>query len=148
MIRIPKDTDNEKKFMYIETILNRFSRRLHKTVIFATPPSIISNFVKEIPEDGIILRCVFPCSGKIMGLTTVADMPKDSKFEMKLLIRGNEYTHPVSDNIPVNASDVMTVKFIGAGANINISALFIADTVAAQKETLAISALDKTSDEE
>jgi hypothetical protein len=141
MITIQGDTI-DKKISFIETILNRFSRRLNKTIIFMSPSSVISGFSKEIPEDGIVLHCVFPCGGKIKGITTSYDAVKDSKLITKVTVGNTEYTNPTTD-IVVNLGDKMIVKVEGVGSNIYFSVLFTSNPTTAEKETLAIDVLDK-----
>lgn len=145
MIKLPEDIN--KKFSYIETILNRLARRSHKSVVVISPVSVISGYAKEIPEDGIILRCLFPCSGIIKGITTSFDGVSGSKLIVKLSIGTNEYTNP-TENIKVNANDKLAVKVDGVGSNIYFSISFVADNEQSEKEKLAIEALDKTTDEE
>jgi hypothetical protein len=141
MIKI-QGADIDKKFSYIETVLNRMSRRLVKNVVVMSPTSVISNFTKEIPEDGILLRMMFPCSGKIKGVTTSFDAVKDSKIVFKVTLGNSEHINP-QEELKVNTGDKMIIKAEGVGSNIYLSVMFIADNILADKETLAISSLLK-----
>jgi len=55
----------DQKFKHLERILQRFSRRLHKTVIGLIPASPIFGYCKSSVEDAIVLRAIFPADGVI-----------------------------------------------------------------------------------
>jgi len=67
MIKIKGDTPNEK-FKHIEIILNRMSRKLHKTIIGVMPPVPIMFAVNEIPESGEIFSFLTPARGMITDI--------------------------------------------------------------------------------
>ena len=70
MIKIKGDT-TEAKFAYIEKVLNRMSRRLHKTVIGVMPPIPVM-FSTEVPKgDGEIFTFLCPASGIITDVCMV-----------------------------------------------------------------------------
>jgi len=64
LITIKGDTV-EQKFTHIERILQRFSRRLHKTVVGLIPASPIFGYCESSAKDPIILRAIFPADGVI-----------------------------------------------------------------------------------
>jgi len=64
LITIKGDTV-EKKFTHIERILQRFSRRLHKTVIGLIPASPIFGYCERSTKDPVVLRAIFPADGVI-----------------------------------------------------------------------------------
>lgn len=69
------DTE-QARWEYVDRILSRFSRRLHKTVIGIIPPVPIHGYVDSSVNP--VLRFMFCASGKISkGLIHVNQMPKD-----------------------------------------------------------------------
>lgn len=58
----------EEKFNHLEKILQRISRRLHKTIVTVVPPSPMFSYTEKPSEEGIITRCVFPANGKVTRL--------------------------------------------------------------------------------
>uniref|UniRef100_A0A6M3JBH0 Uncharacterized protein n=1 Tax=viral metagenome TaxID=1070528 RepID=A0A6M3JBH0_9ZZZZ len=58
------DTD-KKRFESIERVLTRFNRRLNTTIIGVIPPIPISAFIEVPPADGVLLRYIFPTTGRI-----------------------------------------------------------------------------------
>jgi len=55
----------EQKFKHLERILQRFSRRLHKTIIGLVPASPIFGYCERSAKDPIVLRAIFPADGVI-----------------------------------------------------------------------------------
>jgi len=64
LITIKGDTV-EQKFKHVERILQRFSRRLHKTIIGLIPASPIFGYCSDSKEDPNVLRAIFPVEGVI-----------------------------------------------------------------------------------
>jgi len=156
-----KGETHEKKFENIERVLKRFSRRLQKSVVCAVPPSVISNYTFELPEDGVILRCIFPCPGKVRGITLhYSLLNEDNKPTLDVVFTDGMRTDAVSvrahnpqiEEISVNQGTLMALKINGQVENIWVSALFVPSINAAEKEAIAIEQLDaiagKTADEE
>lgn len=59
---------HDKKFKHIERILQRFSRRLHKTVIGAMPPIPVFSFAESADVEGVVFRWMSPVSGVVTGV--------------------------------------------------------------------------------
>lgn len=75
-MKLIKGDTVENQIKHIDTILDRFSRRLHKTTAGVISPCLISNYVKS-PDDGVVLRTMFPVDGKVvLGAMYVEEMPK------------------------------------------------------------------------
>lgn len=75
-MKIVKGKTVEEQIKHIDTILDRFSRRLHKTTAGIISPYPISNFVKS-SSDRVVLRYVFPIDGMIpLGTLHIDNMPK------------------------------------------------------------------------
>ena len=75
-MKIIKGKTAEEQLKSVDTILTRFSRRLHKTVTGVITPYPISNYV-QTPMDGVVLRYMFPVDGMIiLGGVFIEDMPK------------------------------------------------------------------------
>ena len=69
-IKIKGDT-NEQKFEYLEKVLNRMRRKLHKTVIGVMTPIPVM-FSTEVPRgDGEIFTFLCPASGTITDVCMV-----------------------------------------------------------------------------
>lgn len=75
-MKIIKGETLEKQMEHVDTILRRFSRRLHKTVVGVVPPCPISNYVQS-PVDGVVLKYMFPTDGEItFAALYIENMPK------------------------------------------------------------------------
>jgi len=72
--------DSNEKFAHLEVILKRFSRRLHKTIIGAVPPSPIFGYVEKPAEDGTIIKCAIPAKGEISRACLVVSNYVDTKL--------------------------------------------------------------------
>lgn len=143
-----KGDSPEKKFDSIEKVLNRFSRRLHKAVVFASPPTIIHSYHNTLPEDKVVLRCVIPCNGIIKKIMTVLSFDGNkNEVTSKVSVGNIEYTNPDKD-IEVRAGDKIVISLETLGADIYTSLLFIADYSASSKESFSIDALELISNEE
>ena len=88
MIKIKGDTP-EKKFEHIEIILNRMSRKLHKTVIGVMPPIPVIFQTEEPKEDGEIFTFLTPASGVITDICLLVKEYKDqTPVEFKASVEG------------------------------------------------------------
>jgi len=143
---ILKGNTPDEKLKHAEIILSRMSRRLHKTVVFVSPASVLSGYVKELPEDGIVLRCLFPCGGVLKGVTTTMDAEKKNSIISYITVGNITYKNHDSE-IQIKPGEKLEVRLEGICSNIYVSALFIADATVAKKEALAIASLDKASEE-
>lgn len=75
-MKVIKGKTTEEQMKSVDTILKRFSKRLHKTVTGVISPYPISSFVQE-PGEGPVLRYMFPISGTVLiGSIFIEDMPK------------------------------------------------------------------------
>ena len=151
-----KGESADKKFDSIERVLARFSRRLHKSIICAVPPSVISNYCAELPDDGIILRCIFPCPGKVKGVTLhYTPINNDEKPTIDIVFTDGKKTdaatvkafNPEINDVLVNNGTLMALKLNGQVENIWVSALFIPTINASEKESLSIDQLDSVAKE-
>ena len=70
MITIKGNTSDEK-FKHLERILNRMSRKLHKTVIGVIPPVPVMFSAEAPAADGSIFSFLAPASGKITDVCLV-----------------------------------------------------------------------------
>jgi len=60
-----KGETTDQKFKHLERILQRFSRRLHRTVVGLIPASPIFGYCESSIKDAIVLRAIFPADGVI-----------------------------------------------------------------------------------
>lgn len=75
-MKVIKGETLEEQMKHVDTILKRFSRRLHKTTAGIISPYPISSYVQS-PIGGVVLRYMFPISGKItLGALYIEGMPK------------------------------------------------------------------------
>lgn len=75
-MKIIKGKTTEEQMKSVDVILNRFSRRLHKTVTGVLSPYPISNYTQS-PVNGVVLKYMFPINGRILlGCVFIEDMPK------------------------------------------------------------------------
>ena len=73
-MKIVKGNTIEKQIEHIDVILDRFSRKLHKTTSGIISPYPISNYSMSA---GIVLRYVFPIDGEIpLAAMYIESMPK------------------------------------------------------------------------
>lgn len=89
LIEIKGET-TEQKFTHIERILQRFSRRLHKTVIGLIPASPIFGYCKNSVEDSNVLRAIFPADGVITQAAMRADKCHKNAMVVAELTSGDE----------------------------------------------------------
>jgi hypothetical protein len=140
-------TTPDEKFNSIETMFQRFSRRLHRTVMMVTPPSVIGNYEAVLPADGVVLRTIFPCDGTIESLVmhTTSEQGKRQQTSVYILNGASQkvYSSSFSEPIPVKKGDMAAVKIEGECGNIWASILFNGDWLSGKKETIAIEQLEK-----
>ena len=75
-MKVIKGETLEEQMKHVDTVLKRFSRRLHKTVVGVIPPYPISGYVQS-SIDGVVLRYMFPAEGRIiLGALHIEEMPK------------------------------------------------------------------------
>ena len=67
----------EEKLKHVEVLFKHMGRKLHKTVVGIIPPSLVSSFVQEPLENGLVLTAALPGGRITKGLIVVKDMPKD-----------------------------------------------------------------------
>ena len=124
-MKLIKGETLENQMRSVDKILDRFSRRLHKTATGIITPFPISNYV-QTPADGVILKYMFPAGGKILsGVMYIEDMPKDgvdlytvlwrnkASDSRSLFTRRNlTIVHP---NIDVLMGDRLTISIVAKG---------------------------------
>jgi len=118
LITIKGDTV-EKKFTHVERILQRFSRRLHKTVIGLIPASPVFGYCKSSVEDPVVLRAIFPADGVITQAAMRAEKcgksarvrvdvkSGDEEFNKSFPLKAKAVVQEV--NFPIKAGDSLEV---------------------------------------
>ena len=115
-----KGETTEQKFTHIERILQRFSRRLHKTVIGLIPASPVFGYCENPERDPIVLMVIFPADGIITQSAAKADeCGKNARITVDV-VSGDETlsrSFPLKPravveevNFPIKAGDTLTVK--------------------------------------
>ena len=88
-----KGKDTNEKFNHVERILQRFSRRLHKTVIGLIPASPIFGYCESSVEDSMVLRAIFPADGVITHAAIRADKcEKGSHVHVNIVSDDEDFT--------------------------------------------------------
>jgi len=149
----------EKQIKHIDRILKLQSRRLHKTVTGVITPFPISGYC-ENPEEGIVLRYMFPAGGKItVGGMFVENMPKQGVNIETIVYQ--KLTHiskiafskrqsiMIEPNANVDAGDRLLIKVTSVNKEEVVSGIWIAFlwTPAVKDSEIKpflISALEKT----
>jgi len=80
MNKFVKGDTSEEKFNSIERTLKHFSRRLHKTVAALILPVPIGCQWDILPEDGVVLRFMFPSGGEIAKAVVAIGDKGDKKM--------------------------------------------------------------------
>lgn len=94
-MKLVKGETVEKQIEHIDTILKRFSRRLHKTAAGVIPPYPISGYVQS-PVGGVVLRYMFPSDGSItLGALYIETMPKSGVDIYAVVHLGETYKSEV-----------------------------------------------------
>jgi len=118
MITIRGET-TEQKFTHIERILQRFSRRLHKTVIGLIPASPVFGYCENPDKDSTVLMVIFPADGIITQSAAKADVcgknariivditSGDETLIKSFSLKSRAVVEEV--NFPVKAGDTLTV---------------------------------------
>jgi len=121
-MKIIKGGTLEEQMKSVDVILDRFSRRLHKTARAIVTPYPISSYV-DTPIEDIVLKYMFPTNGTLKaGYMFVEKMPKSG---VDLLIdigigelHRSEQTFTkkspitIQPNISISAGSRLTVKVI------------------------------------
>ena len=118
LIIIKGDTA-EQKFKHIERILQRFSRRLHKTVIGLIPASPVFGYCENPERDPTVLMVIFPADGVITQSAAKADRcGKNARIMVDIVSGSEEFTKSFplklravveEVNFPIKAGDTLTV---------------------------------------
>lgn len=121
LITIEGET-TEQKFTHIERILQRFSRRLHQTVIGLIPASPIFGYCESSIEDAVVLRAIFPVDGIITHTAMRAEKCHKGSLVDVSIVSGDEEltkTFPLKAkammqevNFPVKAGDSLVIEVV------------------------------------
>ncbi len=117
-----------EKVKHIEKILQRFQRKLHKTVIGVIPPIPVQGHVDNPREDGTIAKHLVPASGRVIrGAVAVGkyNSKKAVQFYCSVRKRDGSVTtasfetkspaHVVDLDLDINAGDMITISTPNAG---------------------------------
>lgn len=121
LITIKGNTADEK-FTHVERILQRFSRRLHKTVIGLIPASPIFGYCESSIKDVVVLRAIFPADGIITHTAMRAEKCHKDSLVAVDIVSGDEKltkTFPLKAramvqevDFPVKAGDSLMIKVV------------------------------------
>ena len=114
-----KGETTEQKFKHLERILQRFSRRLHKTVIGLIPASPVFGYCENPDRDSTVLMVIFPADGIITQSAAKADIcgknariivdvtSGDETFTKSFPLKSRAVVEKV--DFPIKAGDTLTV---------------------------------------
>lgn len=150
----------EQQIASIDRTLVHFSRRLHKTITAVIPPDLTFGYVNEVPEDGVILRAIFPAGRLLKGfmyveqyvdkhpVTFIAEVhgqkgiqTKNYQTRKQLLVIDPELELEIGDRLIFRVVERANVKGIWIGFLFHIE---VRDSV---KETFLLDEIDKLQEE-
>jgi len=112
----------DEKFKHLERILQRFSRRLHRTVVGLVPASPIFGFSVSPAQNPFVLRAIFPADGIITKAALFVGKSNKSVEVMATIRTGNATTSEVfvvkkkaiveELNFPVKAGSMLEVEVL------------------------------------
>jgi len=158
----------EQKFEHLEVILKRLSRRIHKVITVAFPPSPIFGYCETPAADGSVVRCVFPAPGHVtricMAVSNYADNKKVAfqaefaKYDgSQIFTRTFETRKSVeiaNIDLHVGTGDCMTLKVETPAegeefraSNIWTSVLYVIDMPEGRIQEISFDELDKLIEE-
>lgn len=121
MIKLKGKTP-EEKFRHIEIILNRMSRKLHKTVVGVIPPIPVMLAVDKPAPDGLMFSYLAPAIGRISDICMIVkNYAGKDPVEFEASVSGPTSgamtkfvtRKPVTItnvNLPVNPGDLLILK--------------------------------------
>jgi len=110
VIKIKGNTP-EEKLQHVEKILNRMSRKLHKTVVGVMPPIPIIFSTDAPKEDGEIFTFLAPASGRITDICLMVGEYKDQtpvefKASVEGQVHGSSGSFRTRKNLTITALDL------------------------------------------
>lgn len=97
--KLIQGTSVDQKMESIERILQHMQRRMHKKVTGIIPPVPLSVHV-SVPDDGTVLKYLFPAAGKISRVCLIVNnLPEGKKvadFKVTIMSRGHEAVEKVT----------------------------------------------------
>jgi len=150
----------EEKFGKVEQTLQRFSRRLSKTIIGVIPPTIIQGFAHEPDEDGTVFRAFIPIGGKLAGGGLYVDsystnqlvtfycnvISPDARNGMKLVTKKQSQVLSFDFNIPAMSRLVIKVDDPKAVKDVWVGIALIIEPSEQETKQFLISELEKSFD--
>ena len=137
-MKMIKGENLERQMEHVDKILKQHSRRLHKTVTGVITPFPISGY-SEIPVDDIVLRHMFPVSGRvIVGGVFIENMPKHGIDILTIMYRGSSMesrtffskrqSTVIEPNVNIVAGDRLIVKILTVKPEESVSGIWTAFT--------------------
>ncbi len=123
-IEIPEGNP-DKKFKYVERILRRMSRRIHKTVAVAVPPIPVTHYAVR-PDGDVLFRYFFIVDCELSNfMLAISSLGEAKTAEIRVEMSGNDYVSnktftikagqnvlEMSELISVKSSTVMKICLI------------------------------------
>ena len=147
-----KGNTPDERLNHVEVLLKHMKNKLHKTVVGIIPPTLVSNFVQEPAEDGLVLTAAL-FGGKITkGLIVIRNMPKGGvKYILKTTRQNGILSRSMSSrkrvevidlNLELLIGDVIEFYVEGKAKNIWVSFLWEAEVSDRRIEQALISGLE------
>lgn len=121
-IKIP-DTTDEKKFKYIETVLKRLARRVHKTVAVAVPPIPVTHYATGPDSSKVLFRYFFltDCKvSKFMLAISSLGQTKETEVIVEFAAEDTHFDRLFKIKAGQNSFDLQELAFVKAGASMKI----------------------------
>ncbi|RLI52541.1 MAG: hypothetical protein DRP09_17695 [Candidatus Thorarchaeota archaeon] len=111
------DYEIEKRFKKIERLLRRYRKRLSRVASVAIPPLPIGGYYNSVDTDGVIMRFMFPCSGRIGKGYVMASDEAELSIMLDSVAGGSSVSIKVSRGLrmfdaglKVDGGTILTVK--------------------------------------
>jgi len=155
-----KGKNHSEKLEHIEKILQRFQRKLHKTVIGVIPPIPVQGYVKWPDENGIMFKQIVPANGKITrAAVAVGKYESKDPIQFRFDVGGSDGSSNVHVfavkkssgvvdlDMPVRAGDVVVASTQSEIEDIWYSVLYNIDIKESVIKRFLIDELEKLTDE-
>jgi len=155
-----KGNTADEKFKHLERILQRFSRRLHRTVVGLVPSSPVFGFVANPAQSPVVLRAIFPADGvitkaavfvgKSKGTTEITATVKFGPSVASHLFEVKKKALVEEVNFPVEAGAMLEVEVLEPledVANVWVGLLYEVSANSTSQIKIAIDQLESIAEE-
>ena len=148
-----KGNTPDERLNHVEVLLKHMKNKLHKTVVGIIPPTLVSNFVQEPAEDGLVLTAAL-FGGKISkGLVVVREMPEGGvEYILKTTrpsgilsrsMKSKRKVEVINLDLELLIGDVIEFYVKGEAKNIWVSFLWEAEMIDKRVKQVMIAELEE-----